>query len=262
MKSAWIGDRANTDYVYSKQQQEWIQAQTGADPLIILTKEEVLDRLKDYTSADTRITELSRAYRIELGTGWYTPPGVLHAPGSYLTYEPQWNSDVNSVYENITDREIYPKSFLTENLPADEQDDLESVMGLLDWEKNVDPDYREHYFRRPIVATNETTHAESWIVYGNPYIAAKELVVHPGQTAVIRDETAYGCIIIQGWGQLQNIDCAAATMLRFGQMSQDEFFVSAERAKEGLVITNRSSCEPLVMLKHFPYHPAVPGASC
>ena len=55
----------------------------------------------DYEKGDTRITELSRAYRIELGTGWYTPPGVIHAPGSYLTYEPQWNSDVNSVYENI-----------------------------------------------------------------------------------------------------------------------------------------------------------------
>ena len=35
------------------------------------------------------------------GPGWYTPPGVVHAPGSVLTYEPQWNSDVNSVYENI-----------------------------------------------------------------------------------------------------------------------------------------------------------------
>ena len=33
-----------------------------------------------YEKGDNRITELSRAYRIELGTGWYTPPGVVHAP--------------------------------------------------------------------------------------------------------------------------------------------------------------------------------------
>ena len=46
------------------------------------------------------------AYRIELGTGWYTPAGVVHAPGSVLTYEPQWNSDVNSVYENVTADEV------------------------------------------------------------------------------------------------------------------------------------------------------------
>ena len=54
-----------------------------------VTKEEVKKRLEGYTKNDIRITELSRAFRIELGTGWYTPPGVIHAPGSYLTYEPQ-----------------------------------------------------------------------------------------------------------------------------------------------------------------------------
>lgn len=70
------------------------------------TKEQVRNRLLQYESADNRITELSRAYRIELGTGWYTPPGVVHAPGSYLTYEPQWNSDVNSVYENVASNEV------------------------------------------------------------------------------------------------------------------------------------------------------------
>ena len=74
-----------------------------------------------YESGDNRITELSRAYRIELGTGWYTPPGVVHAPGSVLTYEPQWNSDVNSVHENITAGEVYPYEFLVENCPEDQQ---------------------------------------------------------------------------------------------------------------------------------------------
>jgi len=47
---------------------------------IDVTMEEVKERLFDYEKRDIRITELSRAYRIELGTGWYTPPGVIHAP--------------------------------------------------------------------------------------------------------------------------------------------------------------------------------------
>jgi hypothetical protein len=68
----------------------------GFDPDV--TKAQVKERLAGYTKGDTRITELSRAYRIQLGSGWYTPPGVVHAPGSVLTYEPQWNADVNSVY--------------------------------------------------------------------------------------------------------------------------------------------------------------------
>ena len=81
----------------------------GFDPDV--TREMVKERLLAYEKGDNRITELSRAYRIELGTGWYTPPGVVHAPGSVLTYEPQWNSDVNSVHENITAGEVYPREF-------------------------------------------------------------------------------------------------------------------------------------------------------
>ena len=230
----------------------------GFDPDV--TKEEVKARLTEYEATDIRITELSRAYRIELGTGWYTPPGVLHAPGSYLTYEPQWNSDVNAVFENITDGEIYDRSFLVENLPEAEQGNLEAVMGLLDWEKNIDPHYRKHYFRKPLLARDDADCTEKWIVYGNPYIAAKELTIQPGRTVTVTDQTAYGCILVQGWGRIEGQDCAAATMLRFGQFSQDEFFVSAARAENGVTIENRSNCEPLVMLKHFPYHTGVPAS--
>jgi len=91
----------------------------GYDPDV--SKEEVKERLLSYESGDNKITELSRAYRIELGTGWYTPPGVVHAPGSVLTYEPQWNSDVNSVHENITAEEVYSYDFLVENCPDDKK---------------------------------------------------------------------------------------------------------------------------------------------
>jgi hypothetical protein len=32
--------------------------------------------------------------------------------------------------------------------------------------------------------------SEKWVVYGNPYIAAKETAVHPGRTAVVKDSAA------------------------------------------------------------------------
>lgn len=224
-----------------------------------VSREEVKERLAGFTKEDTRITELSRAYRIELGTGWYTAPGVVHAPGSYLTYEPQWNSDVNSVYENVVENEIYPYDMLVENCPADKQQDLDYVLSLMDWEKNVDPAYREHYFRPPVVCTQDENHTEKWVAYGNPYIAAKELTVNPGCEAIIRDGTPYGCILVQGHGSLNGQPAEAACMLRFGQMSRDEFFVSYEAADKGVLVRNDSPCEPLVMLKHFPYYPAVPA---
>lgn len=226
-----------------------------------VTKEEVKERLEKYVTGDGRITELSRAYRIQLGTGWYTPPGVLHAPGSYLTYEPQWNSDVNSVFENITFGEVYPYDMLVENCPNDKKNDLDYVMSLLDWEKNVDPEYKEHYFRAPITIHDDENYTDKWVVYGNDYIAAKELTVKPGCSAVIKDDAAYGCILVQGHGKFGTYNAEAAGMLRFGQLSADEYFVSEKAAREGILVENHSDVEPVVMLKHFgPNNREVPMA--
>lgn len=222
----------------------------GFDPDV--TKDQVRDCLLDYENRDTRITALSRAYRIELGTGWYTPPGVIHAPGSYLTYEPQWNSDVNSVYENITSGEIYPKSFLNENCPADRAEDVDYILGFLDWEKNTEPHYKKRFFRPPVVASESPNHVEKWVAYGNDYIAAKELTVLPGCQTTITDNTPYGCIVTQGRGKFGEFSCAEAGMLRFGQRSEDEYFVSYAAAQTGVEIINQSAYEPLVILKHFP----------
>ena len=230
----------------------------GFDPDI--TIEEVKERLLGFEAHDTKITELSRAYRIELGTGWYTPPGVVHAPGSYLTYEPQWNSDVYSVYENITAGEVYPYEFLVENCPEDKKHDIDYILSLMDWEKNVDPHYRKHYFRPPIICEHsDKIHTEKWVVYANDYIGAKELSINPGQMVEVKDGAAYGCIMIQGHGKFGVYDAEAAIMLRFGQLSADVYFVSEAAAKDGVTITNKSRWEPMIILKHFgPNHPDMP----
>ena len=229
----------------------------GYDPDV--TPEMVKERLLMYESGDNRITELSRAYRIELGTGWYTPPGIVHAPGSVLTYEPQWNSDVNSVQENITAGEVYSYEFLVENCPEDKKRDIQYIFNLMDWKANVDPHYKKHYYRAPLLAHKDDRYMEKWITYATPYIAAKELTIFPGQTATVYDGAAFGCIIIQSHGKFGVYDAEAAIMLRYGQLSADEYFVSAPAAKEGVVITNHSRWEPMVILKHFgPNHPDMP----
>lgn len=231
----------------------------GYDP--DCTLEQVRERLLRFEAGDTRITELSRAHRIELGTGWYTPPGVVHAPGSVLTYEPQWNSDVNSVHENVVAGEVYPHSFLVENCPPDRQRDIDYVLGLMDWPKNTDPHYKRNYFRPPLPCRRDDTCEESWITYGNEYFSAKEILIPPRTTVTVSDPVAYGCIAIQGHGRFGPYAVESATMLRFGQRSSDEFFVSIGAARRGVRIANESESEPLVILKHFgPDHPAVPPA--
>jgi hypothetical protein len=230
----------------------------GFDP--DATKDQVRERLLMFEKGENRITELSRAYRIQLGTGWYTPPGVVHAPGSYLTYEPQWNSDVNSVYENTVANEVYPYEFLVENCPPDKKHDVDYVLSLMDWEKNIDPHYKKHYYRPPVVCSHsDEKHTEKWVIYANEYISAKELTIQPGQTVTIKDSAAYGCIIIQGHGQFGVYAAEASVMLRFGQASNDEYFVSEAAARAGVVISNHSEFQPMVILKHFgPNHSEMP----
>lgn len=227
-----------------------------------VTKDEVRARLEMFEETDNRITELSRAYRLQLGTGWYTPPGVAHAPGSFLTYEPQWNADVNSVHENIVADEIYPWDMLVESCPEEKKRDMDYIMSLLDWEKNIDPDYRRHYYRPPRDSVGKGRgFTERWIVYGNTYFSATELSVPPGATVTVTDKGAYGAIVIQGHGSLNGVAAESATMLRFGQMSSDEFFVTYDAATKGVEIKNMSLHEPLVMLKHFGPDNAQPDLS-
>ena len=107
--------------------------------------------------------------------------------------------------------------------------------------------------------SSDESNFEKWVVYANDYIGAKELTVRPGATAIVKDGAAYGCILIQGYGKFGTFDAEAACMLRFGQLSADEYFVSEAAATEGVTIVNKSRFEPMVLLKHFgPNEPNMP----
>ncbi len=221
----------------------------GFDPSV--KKEEVKARLANYETADGRILELSRAFRIELGTGWFTPAGVVHAPGSVLTYEPQWNSDVMALWENIVEGEIFDYHWLCGYLPKGQERNLDAIMDVADWELNTIPNYRERFFRPPTLDTQGEGFKQDWICYGNDFVAAKELTVEPGATVVVKDKGAYGCILTQGRGEFGTYVCETPTLIRYGQLTADEFFVSKKKANEGVKIKNTSKYEPLVILKHF-----------
>jgi len=221
----------------------------GFDPSV--TREEVRERLKNYTVRDGRITELSRAFRLELGTGWYTPAGVLHAPGSLCTYQPQWNSDVMAMWENVVNGEVFHYDALSGYVPDADKNNLDAIMDVADWELNTCTDYRERFFRRPKLNEQGDGYVQNWIAYGNDYVGAKELTVEPGAKVAIRDKAAYGCLVVQGRGTFGRFDCESPTLLRYGQLSADEFFVSHDLAQAGVEIKNASKYEPLVILKHF-----------
>ena len=224
----------------------------GFDPST--TKEQVMQCLKDYDIKDNRITELSRAYRIQLGTGWYTPAGVIHAPASLVTFEPQWNSDVNTIMENVTMGEVNPHNLLTDCAPEEEKNQI-------DWEESTRPDYKETYFRMPKVKYESDEAVEKWVAYANDWVAAKEVTIMPGQTYTLTDQACYCAVVVQGHGSFGVFECEAPELVRFGDITGDEYFVSENTAKKGVKITNTSSYQPLVILQNFANNnPEVPTA--
>ena len=136
---------------------------------------------------------------------------------------------------------------------------------VLDWDANVDPEYAKHRLFHPKpagdeAAMNDAGYSEKWVVYSTGYYSAKELTIHPGRTAVITDAAAYGLIVVQGWGTMGALEVETPALIRYGQMTKDELFVTAGAAQRGIKITNRSETENLVMLKHFgPGNPDAKG---
>jgi hypothetical protein len=75
--------------------------------------------------------------------------------------------------------------------------------------------------------------------------------VLPRRTATITDSAAYGLILTQGHGTIGGLQVSTPAMIRYGQMTEDELFVTSAAAQAGVEIENLSETEPLVMLKHF-----------
>ena len=219
-------------------------------------KEDVIRCLDNWNNGDNGILDLSKAYRLKIGTGWLIPPCVLHAPGSLLTYEPQWGSDVFGMYQSMVEGRAVPRSLLTKDFPKEKQDNNKYLVDALDWERNVDPNFKDNNYLEPIICSGSAKEGfwDSWIVYGRidgeQLFTAKELTINPGVKVTIQDGGAYGWITVQGEGRVNGMNLQTPAMIRFGQMTEDEVFVTAPAAAEGVTFENTGT-EPLVGLRYF-----------
>ncbi|MFO7937814.1 MAG: hypothetical protein R6V06_09455 [Kiritimatiellia bacterium] len=220
------------------------------------SRDEVRQCLLNFNKGDNKITNISQAYRLEPGTGWDVPPGVLHAPGSLCTYEPQKASDVFAMYQSLTGDSIVPEELLWKDTPEDRIGNVDHLMDVIDWDLNVDPAFRKNRFMAPKPVADPAEmkaqgYIDKWITYKSDAFSAKELTVLPGAAVTIKDAAAYGMIMMQGHGKMGVWDIETPTLIRFGQLTHDEYFVSESAAKAGVTITNLSETDPIVMLKHF-----------
>ena len=224
-------------------------------------KEQVLAALQNFTKGDNHILSLARAYKLDLDTGWDVPPGILHAPGSLCTYEPQFASDVYAMYQSVLmNGQVLEEGLLWKNTPPEEQGNYEYLLEAIDWARNVDPDFHKNRFmapkpKKPMDEMAADGYIEEWICYKCASASAKRLTVLPGQTLTVKDAAPYGLICLQGHGRFGVWEIESPALIRYGQLTNDEFFVTEKAAKEGVTIVNQSSGDPLVILKHFSDNP-------
>jgi len=221
------------------------------------TKEQFLECIRNYNKCDNNVLSLSQAYKIKLATGWFLPAGILHAPASLVTYEPQYISDSLVFYQNVVESNYLINDRMNDAIiPKDFRGDrAEYLLELVDWESNFG-NFHEKFFHEPLaVKPAEEMFAEGyyeeWISYGAEDFSAKRLRVFPGQTVIIKDAASYGFVMMQGNGQINNMAIETPAVIRFGQQTADEGFVIKSTAAEGVTIKNPSEYSDLVILKHF-----------
>ncbi len=218
------------------------------------TKDELRRCLENWDKGDNGILDLSRAYRLKRGTGWLIPPGVLHAPGSLCTYEPQWGSDVFGMFQSLVEGREVPWSLCVKDVPEDHKHDLDYIIDQLDWEKNVDTHFKDNTYLEPIVAAEGDGWVDRWIVYGlidgAQLFSARELTIEPGGQCLLKDSGSSGWITVQGKGRMGKLNLQTPAMIRFGAETEDEVFITHEAATQGVTIENTGS-EPLVSLRYF-----------
>ena len=220
------------------------------------TKAELRKCLETWNDGDNGILDLSKAYRLKPGTGWLVPPCVLHAPGSLVTYEPQWGSDVFGMYQSMVEGRRVPWELLVKDVPEAQHHDLDYLVEQLDWEKNVDPEFKAHNYLEPIVHSGSPGegYVDKWIVYGTvegeQVFSARELTIYPGGSATIKDAGASGLVATQGSGTIGKLAVDTPIFIRFGEVTKDEVFISEKAAKAGVTFTN-TGAEPFVTLRYF-----------
>lgn len=220
------------------------------------TRGQVLECLKAWGAGGSDIRYLSQAYKLRVDTGWLVPPGMLHAPGSLCTYEPQSHSDTFQMYQHATtDGALKRDELLFKDIPNDKKGDFEYMLDLLDWDLNLDPDFPRLYALTPRLDASRSHQGvrDEWVVYGRVHgaecFSAKKLTIAPGCETTLSDPGASGILFMNGRGTIGGHVIDVPSMFRVGDVTYDEFFISHYAAARTKIVNTGKT--PLTSLRYF-----------
>ena len=124
----------------------------------------------------------------------------------------------------VVEGRIVDWSLLTKDVLPEYHHDLDYLIGMLDWDANVNPRFGEanKTLPKPVRPPHEMEavgYRENWITYGTGYYSAKELTVLPGRTVTIKD-AGVRHIVTQGHGTFGKHEVRAPSMIRFGDLTE------------------------------------------
>jgi len=171
------------------------------------------------------------------------------------------------MYQSLVEGREVPWALLVKDMPKNKHQDLDFIVEQLDWDGNVDPNFKDNHYLEPIPVgdTQGEGFMDKWIVYGRiekeQLFTAKELTVEPGAKCTIKDGGAYGLITVQGKGRMNKLTLDCPKLIRFRDQTEDEVFCTEATARAGVTFENTSAVEPLVVLRYFgpEVHPDAPA---
>lgn len=220
----------------------------GVHPYIAEQKkyEILLPYLEDWNS--DLILKHSRAYLNVAGEGFLLPSGVLHGPGTALTFEIQEDSDVFAMLQALNDGKIISKELLFKDFRKKDRRKYGErvILNQIDWETSGDPYFYENHHLEPklVEETNQESGQEHWIYYNTNKFSGKKLTVKPGCTFTSVDRGVYNIFVWRGSGKFDG------HVIEAGNFNCDELLISFDRAIKPLTVEN-TGCEPLVLIKFF-----------
>ena len=209
------------------------------------TKADIRRCLENWNKGDNGILNHSKAYRLKPGTGWLVPPCILHAPGSLVTYEPQWGSDVFGMYQSLVEGRYVPWELLVKDVPPKYHKAI-STTSSSSWTgrgTSIPASRTAIILNRSLAhggpprdsRTNGSSMGKSITRNSS---APRSFTVQPGVKITVKDNGAYGLIAVQGCGTINGKRLQTPAMIRFKQLTEDEYFVSHGAAQAGVSYDN------------------------
>ena len=208
--------------------------------------ERLMPYLIDWDS--DRILEQSRAFFPTAEGGFHIPSGVLHAPGTALTFELQEDSDVLLMFQALNAGKIVSKDLMFKDVRPEDREKYGEryLLETVDWEANCDPCFYENHHLGPCLVdgSRQPGGEEQWIFYNSLKFSGKKLTVAPGQTYSSTERGVHNLLVWRGKGTFAGlpVDSKDPTL--------DELLVSHDRAVRPIEVVNTSD-EEMVVIKFF-----------